>query len=89
MKSVIFLVENVSNCICLGIVGEIAEDGNGHYIWTHKKLDVGYNGKQIVDVNLTSDGKVKLEPSAKLQFSYEVRLQLLAYTFIDIFLLAF
>ena len=78
VKTAIFLVENVSNCILLGIVGEIAEDGNGHYIWTHKKLDVGYNGKQIVDVNLTSDGKVKLEPSAKLQFSYEVGLQLLA-----------
>ena len=57
----------------IGIVGEIAEEGSGYYIWTHKKFDIGYNGKQIVDVNLTSDAKVKLEPGAKFSFSYEVR----------------
>ena len=56
----------------IGIVGEIAEEGSGYYIWTHKKFDIGYNGKQIVDVNLTSDAKVKLEPGAKFSFSYEV-----------------
>ena len=58
----------------IGIVGEIAEEGSGFYIWTHKKFDLGYNGKQIVDVNLTSDAKVKLEPGAKFSFSYEVSL---------------
>jgi len=42
------------------------------YIWTHKKLDIGYNGKHIVDVNLTSESKVKLQPNAQLKFTYEV-----------------
>ena len=28
---------------------------------------------QIVDVNLTSEGKVKLEPGMELPFSYQVK----------------
>ena len=43
-----------------GIVGEVEEVDGGqkqYYIWTHKKFDIGYNGDQIVDINLTSDGK--------------------------------
>ena len=62
----------VNICVCAGIVGEIDEGGDGYYIWTHKKFDIGYNGKQIVDVNLTSESKVKLEPNIKISFSYEV-----------------
>ena len=42
------------------------------YIWTHKKFDIGYNGKHIVDVNLTSESKVKLQPNIQLKFTYEV-----------------
>ena len=57
---------------CPGIVGEIDEGGDGHYIWTHKKFDIGYNGKVIVDVNLTSEVKVKLSPGIKIPFTYEV-----------------
>ena len=53
-------------------MGEIDESGNGYYIWTHKKFDLGRNGKQIVDVNLTSEAKVKLVPNTKISFSYEV-----------------
>ncbi|KAL3876183.1 hypothetical protein ACJMK2_034054 [Sinanodonta woodiana] len=56
-----------------GIVGEIAEEGEGYFIWTHKKFDIGYNGKQLVDVNLTSDVKVKLQPKIELSFTYEVK----------------
>lgn len=56
-----------------GIVGEIGEEGQDYYIWTHKKFDIGYNDGQIVDVNLTSDAKVKLEIGAELSFSYEVK----------------
>ncbi|KAK2162514.1 hypothetical protein LSH36_97g06008 [Paralvinella palmiformis] len=56
-----------------GIVGEIEEGGDGYYIWTHKKFDIGYNGKQIVDVNLTSEAKVRLQPNAKIPFTYEVK----------------
>ena len=55
-----------------GIVGD-DEGGEGHYIWTHKKFDIGYNEKQIVDVNLTSEAKIKLSPGIKISFSYEVR----------------
>jgi transmembrane 9 superfamily protein 3 len=57
-----------------GIVGEISDDREEFYIWTHKKFDVGYNGKQIVDVNLTSEAKKKLAKGAKISFSYEVSL---------------
>lgn len=51
------------------------EENNGiisYHIWTHKKFDIGYNGKQIVDVNLTSENKVKLVQGAHIPFSYEV-----------------
>jgi transmembrane 9 superfamily protein 3 len=56
-----------------GIVGEIDEGGDGYYVWTHKKLDMGYHDNQIVDVNLTSEAKVKLAPGIKIPFTYEVR----------------
>lgn len=56
-----------------GIVGEIEENTDGLYIWTHKKFDIGFNTKQIVDVNLTSEAKVKLAPNKKIAFTYEVR----------------
>ena len=42
------------------------------YVWTYKKFDIGYNGDQIVDINLTSDGKVLLEPNVSIAFSFEV-----------------
>lgn len=45
---------------------------DSYYIWTHKKFDIGYNGKQIVDVNLTSDNRVKLVQGTHIPFSYEV-----------------
>ncbi|KAK3089485.1 hypothetical protein FSP39_003986 [Pinctada imbricata] len=53
-----------------GIVGEIS-DGD-YYVWTHKRFDLGHNNNQIVDVNLTSEAKKKLEPNAKIAFTYEV-----------------
>jgi transmembrane 9 superfamily member 3 len=53
-----------------GIVGEVTD--NNYYIWTHKKFEIGYNGKQIVDVNITSEDKVLLSPTGKLEFTYEV-----------------
>ena len=56
-----------------GIVGDKEDtDPKALYIWTHKRHDIGYNGNQIVDVNLTSEGKTKLELGAQVQFSYEV-----------------
>ncbi|KAJ8979584.1 hypothetical protein NQ317_019159 [Molorchus minor] len=53
-----------------GVVGEVRD--NNYYIWTHKKFEIGFNGKQIIDVNLTSEDKVLLTPTGKLSFTYEV-----------------
>ncbi len=53
-------------------MGETESDGKDLYVWTHKKFEIGYNGRQIVDVNLTSDNKVLLAPEARLPFTYEV-----------------
>ncbi|KAF2975767.1 hypothetical protein EK904_011572 [Melospiza melodia maxima] len=46
-----------------GIVGEADENGEDYYLWTYKKLEIGFNGNRIVDVNLTSEGKVKWKKS--------------------------
>ena len=54
-----------------GIVGEI-DEGKDYYIWTHKKFEIGYNGGQIIDVNLTSEGRTKLQLGESIAFSYEV-----------------
>lgn len=42
------------------------------YIWTHKKLDIGVNGDQIVDVNLTTGRRQELKPGAHISFTYQV-----------------
>lgn len=55
-----------------GIVGEVEKSTDTYFMWTHKKLDIGYNGENIVDVNLTSEAKVKLETNAHISFTYEV-----------------
>jgi len=81
LKAFIYAVKNhywyqmyIDDLPIWGIVGEM-EEVNGqinYYIWTHKKFDIGYNGKHIVDVNLTSEYKVKLEMKIKIPFTYEV-----------------
>jgi len=55
-----------------GIVGEIDDKTDTFYIWTHKKFEIGYNGDQIVDVNLTSEGRTKLQLGDDLDFTFEV-----------------
>ena len=79
LKSFMYAVKNhywyqmyIDDLPIWGIVGDIEDNGNKMYIWTHKKLEIGYNSKQIVDVNLTSDVKVELTDEAKIPFSYEV-----------------
>jgi len=62
-----------------GIVGEVDKE-KAVYMWTHKKLDIGYNGDAIVDVNLTSEAKVKLEHGARISFTYEVHLNSVLYS---------
>jgi len=56
-----------------GIVGDVDENEKDvFFLWTHKKFEIGFNDNQIVDVNLTSEGKVKLEMGQPVAFSYEV-----------------
>jgi len=55
-----------------GIVGEIDDKGENYYVWSHKKFEIGYNEDQIVDVNLTSEGRTKLQLGESVSFSYEV-----------------
>lgn len=62
----------LSILLIAGIVGEADENGEDYYLWTYKKLEIGFNGNRIVDVNLTSEGKVKLVPNTKVQMSYSV-----------------
>lgn len=57
----------------LPIWGKVGErEGNDHYIYTHKKFEIGYNGKRIVDVNLTNEKKELLVTGAQITFTYEV-----------------
>jgi len=55
-----------------GIVGELDEKDNAYYIWTHKKFEIGYNENMIVDVNLTSEGRAKLQLGDAISFTYEI-----------------
>lgn len=57
-----------------GMVGEIDSSSTPptYKLFTHKKLEIGYNKNQIVDVNVTSDVRVPLLPNAEISFSYEV-----------------
>ena len=78
----------------LGIVGEIGEANTEgtmkeYYIWTHKKFEIGYNGEQIVDVNLTSESKTKLVPNSKVAFTYEVIVPLFCKVPKNLFLFLF
>ena len=67
-----------------GIVGEIGDgDAQEHYLWTHKKFEIGYNGEQIVDVSLTSENQVKLVDGIKVPFTYEVVWRESSITFHD------
>lgn len=54
-----------------GKVGE-KEDNNKYYVYTHKKFEIGWNGRRIVDVNLTTEKKELLVVGAKISFTYEV-----------------
>lgn len=55
-----------------GKVGERDENDGKYYINTHMKFDIGYNGQQIVDINLTTEMREELMEGAGITFSYEV-----------------
>lgn len=66
-----------------GRVGE--KDDKKYYIYTHKRFEISYNGKQIVDVNLNNEKKELLTPGAKIKFSYEVNWKSSTVKFADRF----
>ena len=69
-----------------GIVGDVSDsDPDALFVYTHKRLDFGFNGERIVDVNLTSEGKTRLELGATLAFTYEVSWSPSAVAFEDRF----
>ncbi|KFD51698.1 hypothetical protein M514_07394 [Trichuris suis] len=58
-----------------GVVGEKVVDNNGNptfKIFTHKRFQIGFNGQQIVDVNLTSENLVNVEAFSEVPLTYEV-----------------
>lgn len=69
----------------IGVVGEADEVKNEFYLYTHKKFDLGYNGNQIVDVNMTTENKVLLKAGTKISFSYEVNFKKSSIKFEDRF----
>lgn len=57
----------------LPIWGKVGErEGKNYYIFTHKKFDIGYNGKHIVDVNIATEKRELLTAASKIKFTYEV-----------------
>ncbi|XP_043473138.1 transmembrane 9 superfamily member 3 [Leptopilina heterotoma] len=82
LKLFLYVVKNqysyemyIDNLPIRGVVGTYQNEKEGgptYYMYTNKKFEIGYNGKQIVDVNLTTDGHVKLELGAHISFTYEV-----------------
>ena len=69
-----------------GMVGELATSDNGNegaaavpsegegepLLYTHKKFNIAFNGKRIIQVNLTSENPVALTPGAAIEFTYTV-----------------
>ena len=65
-----------------GMVGELAapegtpeaadSEGDAPLLYTHKKFTVAFNGKRIIQVNLTSENPVALVPGQQVDFSYTV-----------------
>lgn len=42
------------------------------HIFTHRSLSIFYNANRIIEVNLTSENPVPIEPGRKLEFTYSV-----------------
>lgn len=79
LKAFVYAVKNrywyqmyVDDLPIWGVVGEADDTKGEYYVYTHKKFDLAFNGNQIVDVNMTTEGKVLLALGAEIPFSYEV-----------------
>ncbi|XP_058053760.1 transmembrane 9 superfamily member 3 isoform X2 [Anopheles bellator] len=77
LKAFVYAVKNqywyqmyIDDLPIWGVVGK--EEDKKYYIYTHKKFDISFNGKQIVDVTLTPEHKELLRVGAKIKFTYEV-----------------
>ena len=43
------------------------------HLFTHRSFRIGYNGDQIVEVNITGTNKVEIGPKQRLDFTYDVK----------------
>uniref|UniRef100_A0A158P8W4 Transmembrane 9 superfamily member n=1 Tax=Angiostrongylus cantonensis TaxID=6313 RepID=A0A158P8W4_ANGCA len=70
-----------------GMVGEVDDSVSPpvYKLYTFKQLDIGFNDKQVVDVNLTSGGHTDIHPGLELEFTYEVRWKQSSVLFADRF----
>lgn len=55
-----------------GMVGEVEEESGKKSIYTHRKLNLGFNGPHVIEVNMTSENLVPIEEEGNLDFTYEV-----------------
>lgn len=55
------------------LVGEVdSSDPTTFIFYSHKKFEIGYNGEQIVDINITAEGKTTLKSNREVSFTYEI-----------------
>jgi len=52
---------------------DASKNSGDMYIWTHKDIDIGHNSNRIVDVNLTTGERQKLEEGKTISFTYSVK----------------
>jgi hypothetical protein len=52
------------------MVGE-GQPGNP-FVFTHSKLDIGYNGDRVIEVNLTAENAQAIQSGKPTEFTYEV-----------------
>lgn len=55
-----------------GMVGVTDFNTGKYHLYTHSKFEIGYKGKQIVDMNLTMGTSKELKAGTRIMFSYEV-----------------
>lgn len=58
-----------------GSVGEkaVGDKSEEVLLYTHKSFQIGYNGQNIVDINMTVEGKTPVTSSSPISLTYEVK----------------
>eukprot|EP00030_Apusomonadida_sp_AF-17_P000399 a174436_467.p1 GENE.a174436_467~~a174436_467.p1 ORF type:complete len:600 (-),score=303.55 a174436_467:25-1665(-) len=58
------------------MVGEVVESADGKeesaFVYTHKRFAIAYNGRQIIEVNLTSENPEPIAAGVDLTFTYSL-----------------